>query len=423
MLKGRVIILLMDSFGIGASEDAEQFGDVGADTFGHIVEHAAHGLADSPERQGALKLPYLASLGLEQAAKQSRGRPIAKTITGDLELPIQGVYGYAIEQSCAKDTTSGHWEITGVPVEFEWDYFHKTAECKTPGQDSSCFPADFMQRFLVETGLTQGVLDAGHASGTEVINRLGDEHCLTGKPIVYTSADSVFQIACHEKSFGLERLYGLCETARELFDEMGLNIGRVIARPFVGNKAGEYQRTGNRHDYSVPPPQPTLLEYVVKNGGEVISVGKIADIFADRGISHKVKATGITELFDQSLAAFKRSKAGSLVFTNFVDFDSQYGHRRDVAGYAKALEYFDSRLPELMDSMEPGDLMILTADHGCDPTWPGSDHTREHIPVLAWGPGLQSKNIGQRHSFADIGQSIADFMGLAPLAHGQSFLS
>ncbi|ODN43925.1 phosphopentomutase [Piscirickettsia litoralis] len=413
MLKGRVAILLMDSFGVGASQDAEQFGDAGADTFGHIVEHAAQGLADSEQRQGPLKLPNLAKLGLEKASEQSRGRPIAASID-DLKSPVNGIYGHAVEQSCAKDTTSGHWEIAGVPVEFEWDYFHAV-------EGQSCFPNDFMQRFLTETGLTQGILDAGHASGTEVINRLGEEHCLSKKPIVYTSADSVFQIACHEEAFGLERLYEICESARRLFDEMGLNIGRVIARPFVGDKVGEYQRTGNRHDYSVLPPKPTLLEHLVNSGGEVISVGKIADIFADQGISQKVKATGLTELFDRSLDAFKKAKTGSLVFTNFVDFDSQYGHRRDVSGYAEALEYFDARLPEFIGAMQPGDLVILTADHGCDPTWQGSDHTREHIPVLAWGPGLKPRNIGERQSFADIGQSIADFMGLTPLDNGKSF--
>ena len=242
----------------------------------------------------------------------------------------------------------------------------------------------------------------------------------TGKPIVYASADSVFQIACHEESFGLEKLYELCDIARELVDEY--NIGRVIARPFVGANGAEFVRTGNRKDLTVLPPAPTVLDKLAASGGEVISVGKISDIYAHQGITQKVKATGNAALFDATLDAIRSAPDRSIVFTNFVDFDMLYGHRRDVDGYAEALEYFDQRLPELLDLLGPDDLLILTADHGCDPTWPGSDHTREHIPVLVSGAGMQPGSLGQRESFADIGQSLASFFGLSPMDYGTSFI-
>lgn len=243
----------------------------------------------------------------------------------------------------------------------------------------------------------------------------------TGKPIVYTSADSVFQIAAHEETFGLERLYEMCDIARGLVDEY--NIGRVIARPFIGTASGNFERTGNRRDLTTAPPAPTVLDKLVDSGGEVISIGKIADIYAHQGITKKIKATGNAALFDATLEALGDAPDRSIVFTNFVDFDMLYGHRRDVDGYADALEYFDKRLPELMERLGPEDLLVICADHGCDPTWPGSDHTREHIPVLAYGAGIAPGSIGGRESFADIGQSLARFFGLEAMDYGESFLT
>lgn len=271
--------------------------------------------------------------------------------------------------------------------------------------------------FIQRAGLP-GVLGEKHASGTTILEELGEEHMRSGKPIVYTSADSVFQIAAHEESFGLQRLYDICEIARTLVDEY--QIGRVIARPFIG-QPGAFKRTANRKDYATLPPAKTLLDYLKEAGREVIALGKIADIYAHQGITQVIKADSNMALFDATLTAMKTAPDGSLVFTNFVDFDSSYGHRRDVIGYAHALEEFDARLPELHALLKPDDLVIIAADHGCDPTFPGSDHTREHIPVLVHGPSLKSRFIGRRDTFADVGQSIAQHLGLENLSHGVSF--
>lgn len=397
----RAIILVLDSFGIGATADAETFGDAGSDTLGNIARVRA------ASDEGPLKLPNLARLGLYHASKESTGEFPAGAVT---DIEIIGAYGHAAELSSGKDTPSGHWEIAGVPVLFDWGYF--TGKTNT-------FPAELLAKLIDEAGLP-GVLGNCHSSGTTIIAELGDEHVRTGKPIVYTSADSVFQVACHEKAFGLERLYALCDIARELVDEY--NIGRVIARPFVGDGPDTYVRTGNRRDLTTPPHAPTVLDKLVDSGGEVYSIGKIADIYANRGITRKVKATGNAALFDATLAALEEAGDRSIVFTNFVDFDMLYGHRRNVEGYAAALEYFDTRLPELMDVMQDDDLLILCADHGCDPTWPGSDHTREHIPVLAYGAGVKPGSLGQRETFADIGQTIAAHLHLTPMDYGTSFL-
>ncbi|GAB1080657.1 MAG: hypothetical protein SStaBPW_25490 [Shewanella algae] len=249
---------------------------------------------------------------------------------------------------------------------------------------------------------------------------MGEEHMRSGLPIFYTSADSVFQIACHEESFGLENLYRLCEIAREELEPY--NIGRVIARPFVGSGAADFARTGNRRDYAVEPPAKTVLDKLKAAGGQVVSVGKISDIYAHCGITSKVKASGLEALFDATLEQVKAAGDNTIVFTNFVDFDSHYGHRRDVAGYARGLEYFDARLPEILALLNKDDLLILTADHGCDPTWEGTDHTREHVPVLAYGAGLSAGSLGRRKSFADIGQSIASYFKLEPMEYGESFI-
>lgn len=406
-MTGRVCILLMDSFGIGASLDAARYGDQGANTFVHIHEVCERGEGDiAGVRQGPLKLPNLAKLGLYHATLASSGLRFVEL--SDFAEPI-GYYGYAVEQSLGKDTPSGHWELAGVPVTFDWGYF---------SEQENCFPKKLIDAFIERTGIP-GVLGEKHASGTTILEELGEEHIRTGKPIVYTSADSVFQIAAHEEHFGLDRLYELCEVARELVDEY--QIGRVIARPFVG-KPGSFKRTGNRKDYATLPPTKTLLDDLKDAGREVIALGKIADIYAHQGITQTIKADGNMALFDATLKAMQTAPKGSLVFTNFVDFDSSYGHRRDVSGYANALEEFDARLPELDALLQPDDLVIIAADHGCDPTFPGSDHTREHIPVLAYGPSLQGRFIGRRDSFADVGQSIAQHLELKSLAHGVSFL-
>lgn len=406
-MAGRVCILLMDSFGIGASLDASRYGDEGANTFVHIHEVCEQGGGDiKGVRQGSLLLPNLAKWGLYHAAVASSGLRFVDLST--LAEPA-GYYGYAVEQSLGKDTPSGHWELAGVPVLFEWGYFPDIPYC---------FPKKLIDELTKQAGLP-GVLGEKHASGTTILDELGEEHIRTGKPVVYTSADSVFQIAAHEESFGLERLYEVCEIARDLVDEY--QIGRVIARPFNG-KAGSFKRTANRKDYATLPPAKTLLDYLKAAGREVIALGKIADIYAHQGITQTIKADGNMALFDATLTAMKNASEGSLVFTNFVDFDSSFGHRRDVAGYAHALEEFDTRLPELESLLHTDDLVIIAADHGCDPTFPGSDHTREHIPVLVYGPGLKSRFIGRRDSFADIGQSLAEHFGIEPLNHGISFL-
>jgi len=396
----RAIILVLDSFGIGATEDAGRFGDVGADTFGHIAEQRAKSAA------GPLRLPNLSRLGLFHAGQESTGHFHAGF---DPDVKITGAYGHAAELSSGKDTPSGHWEIAGVPVLFDWGYF--------TGKENA-FPKELLDELIAKAGLP-GVLGNCHASGTTIIAELGDEHIASGKPIVYTSADSVFQIACHETTFGLDRLYELCDIARKLVDKY--NIGRVIARPFVGDSPETYVRTGNRRDLTTPPHAPTVLDKLVASGGEVVSVGKISDIYAHMGITKKIKASGNAALFDATLDALREASDRTIVFTNFVDFDMLYGHRRNVEGYADALEYLDSRLPEITNLMGEGDLLILCADHGCDPTWPGSDHTREHIPVLAYGAGVTPGSLGRRDTFADIGQSLATHFKLAPMDYGTSF--
>jgi phosphopentomutase len=313
--------------------------------------------------------------------------------------------------SSGKDTPSGHWEIAGLPVRFDWGYFPDTVPA---------FPAGLTEAIIRE-GKLPGILGNCHAPGTEIIERFGEEHIRTGKPICYTSVDSVLQIAAHETHFGLERLYELCLTVRRLADP--LKIGRVIARPFVGETPATFQRTHNRRDYAVPPPEPTLLDRLTGRGSKVIAVGKIGDIFAHRGISEVRKAGGNMAMFDKALGAMDDAHDGDLVFANFVDFDTEFGHRRDVAGYAAALEAFDRRLPEAFSRIRPGDLLILTADHGNDPTWRGTDHTRERVPVIGIGPGLKGGDIGLRPTFADIGETVADHLGLATGRHGTSFLA
>lgn len=402
----RAVLLILDSLGIGALPDAAAFGDTGADTLGHIALRCAQGRADV-DRRGPLQVPNLERLGLGLAARLASGELPAGFAP---DVRAIGAWGAGRELSTGKDTTSGHWEMMGVPVLDEWGYFRDREQS---------VPAQLLQSLADRAGVS-GWLGNCHASGTTIIAELGEEHVRSGKPIVYTSADSVLQIAAHETAFGLERLIALCETARELVDDY--RIGRVIARPFIGDDAGSFRRSHNRHDYSMPPPAPTLLDRLCQAGGTVHGIGKIPDIFARNGISHEVKAHGIGGLFDATLNTLAGCADNSMVFTNFVDFDSEYGHRRDVAGYAAALESFDQRVPELLAALEPDDLLLLSADHGNDPTWPGSDHTREHVPVLAFGSGIIPGSIGIRDSFADIGQSLAAHFGIPPLQYGQSFM-
>lgn len=387
---------------MGAADDAATFGDAQADTFGHIADFCAQEKADDRGRTGNLYIPNLIRFGLNAAYQDCHGVSAAGV---PVVQPI-GLYGYAQEISHGKDTPSGHWELTGTPALFDWGYFHEG------------FPDVLIQEFIKRGKLT-GILGNKAASGTEIINELGDEHIRTGKPIIYTSADSVFQIAAHEQHFGLERLYQLCEIARELVDPY--NVGRVIARPFLGENAN-YYRTPHRKDYAVLPPGKTLLDKLVEHGGKVIAIGKVADIFAHSGISQEIKADDNLSLFDATLAALKTAGDRSLIFTNFVDFDSKYGHRRDAAGYAKALEELDGRLPLLEQLLQPGDLVLITADHGCDPTMPGSDHTREYVPVLIFGPAVKPRALGKLNTFADVGQSLLKYLDLPAAEYGTSFL-
>lgn len=395
----RVFILLLDSLGVGATPDAARFGDAGANTLGHIAAWAAG--------QGTpLQVPNLARLGLGAAALLASGEWPAGFTQRD---GFTAVYGAARERSTGKDTQSGHWEIAGAPVDFDWGYFPHTPPS---------FPAVLLDALQARTGVP-GFLGNCHASGTEIITRLGDEHVASGQPIAYTSGDSIMQIAAHEAHFGLERLYAVCEAAFELVKPY--NIGRVVARPFLGSE-GRYHRTANRHDYAVAPPGATLLDHVRAAGGEVIALGKVSDIFAGQGVSRVLKGVDNMALFDALLQAMDQAPSGALCFVNFVDFDQLFGHRRDTAGYAGALQAFDARLPEFMAKLQPGDLAVITADHGCDPTWPGSDHTREHIPMLFFGPGVDSRALPVSSSFSDIGQTLASHLGVAPLLHGHSVL-
>jgi phosphopentomutase len=349
----------------------------------------------------------MTSLGLMDIAKMASGNyPVG------MPLPerLFGLYGAASELSNGKDTPSGHWEIAGTPVMFNWGYFPTEGDAFSPE----------LVEAICRDGEIPGILGNCHASGTEIIERLGEEHIRTGKPICYTSSDSVFQIAAHETHFGLERLIKLCQVVRGLLDP--LNIGRVIARPFTGETAETFERTGNRRDFSVLPPEPTLLDRLVEAGRSVHAVGKVGDIFAHQGVSRVIKGNGNAALTSATLAAMDEAADGDLVFTNFVDFDMIYGHRRDVPGYAAALEAFDLTLPDFHRRLKPGDLVILTADHGCDPTWRGTDHTRERVPIMAFGPGIRTRSIGVRSSYADIGETIAAHLGIPAGRHGWSFL-
>ncbi len=400
----RSIILVLDSFGIGGAPDAAAYGDEGSNTFGHIAAFCADGRGDRKGlRQGPLRLPHLDALGLGAA-----GLAATRTLApGFSARPTRGVAAAAVETSKGKDTPSGHWEISGCPVPFEWGYFATTIPS---------FPAD-LTAAIIREGKLPGILGNRHASGIGVIEDFGEESLRTGQPILYTSVDSVLQIAAHEEHFGLQRLYDLCRICRGLVDP--LMIGRVIARPFVGTSKADFKRTPNRKDFAIPPPEGNIFDRCKAAGRSVITVGKIGDIFAHRNTGEERKGKSNDEHVSLMLDALERLPEGGFMFVNLVDFDTEYGHRRDVPGYAACLEAFDRRLPEIEAGLKPSDLLIITADHGNDPTWRGTDHTRECVPVLMAGPGIIPAVAGLRSSFADIGATVARHLGLPATPSGQ----
>jgi phosphopentomutase len=341
-------------------------------------------------------------MGLSKAAGLITGRDV-------FPAEVKGLWGVAREISKGKDTITGHWEMAGVPLARDWGYFPDT---------DPAFPQPLVDE-IAKRAKVPGFLSLTHASGTQVIEDFGEEHLRSGKPIMYTSADSVIQFAAHETHFGLERLYDLCRIARELTYD--LNIGRVIARPFVGETARTFERTGNRKDFAVLPPSPTLLNVLSGEGRTVVSIGKIGDIFAHSGTGREVKVAGLDVLMQTTAREMPFLDDGGLLFVNFVDFDTNFGHRRDPQGYARAVSHFDRWLGSAMTLLKDNDRLIVTADHGNDPTWRGTDHTREQIPVLCYGPGLMPGCIGMRRSFADIGQSIAHYLGVPRLGAGEAF--
>ena len=410
----KAIILMMDSFGIGGAKDADRFDDVGANTFLHIAENYEN-----------FSVPNLQALGLQKAGTVACGKQAPLT-EGKALLNLGAKYGAMEEISAGKDTISGHWEMAGVPVYKDFGHFKL---------DYPSFPDELIERICKRAGI-KGILGNKAASGTVIIQELGEEHIATDKPIFYTSADSNLQIAAHEELFGtksisdvgelkglvgLERLYKLCEI---VFEEVKpYNIGRVIARPFVGQKNGEFVRTKNRHDYALTPFEPTILDKAKEKGLEVTAIGKIRDIYAGSGVTRAVKASGLKELWDVTLEEIKlMGDKDGIVFTNFVDFDMEWGHRRDVKGYAEGLMYFDKRLPDILKVLHDDDVVFITADHGCDPTYKGTDHTRECVPILMFGKNVKAENLGRRQTYADIAATIAEKFDLQPFNVGKSFL-
>jgi len=396
----RAFLIVMDSVGCGGAPDAGAFGDAGANTLAHIAQACAAGRAED-RRSGPLQMPVLDGLGLGAAVRLASGDPVP-----GLDAVPAGRWGAASEVSRGKDTPSGHWELAGVPVPWDWAYFPDTLPA---------FPPDLLAEVCRLAG-TGGTLGNCHASGTEIINRLGAEHLQGGWPICYTSADSVFQIAAHEESFGLARLIALCQALAPVLHAR--KVGRVIARPFTGTP-GQFQRTANRRDFAIAPPAPTLLDWVQNAGRPTHAVGKIGDIFSMQGIGTLHKGASDLALFEHLLTLSNTAEDSSLTFANFVEFDSLYGHRRDVAGYARALETFDQWAGIFLARMRPGDIAIFTADHGNDPTWHGSDHTRERVPVLVAGAGKGALGLV---AFVDVAASIAAHLGVPAQGAGRSFL-
>jgi phosphopentomutase len=401
-MTGRAFLIVMDSVGCGGAPDAAVYGDAGANTLAHIAAECAAGRADQG-RSGPLHLPHLDGLGLGAAIRLASG-DVAANLGGAAPL---GLWGAATEHSQGKDTPSGHWELAGVPVPWEWAYFP---------DETPAFPPDLLAR-VCEIAGTEGTLGNCHASGTEIIDRLGAEHLRSGWPICYTSADSVFQIAAHEESFGLDRLIALCKALSPMLHER--RVGRVIARPFLGTE-GAFKRTSNRRDFAIAPPAPTLLDWAMASGGATHAIGKIGDIFSMQGIGHLHKGASDADLFNKLMMLTDHLEPGGLAFANFVEFDSLFGHRRDVAGYARALEGFDSRVGAFLAKLRPGDLAIFTADHGNDPTWPGTEHTRERVPVLCAGRGAGTLGLV---AFSDVAASVAAHLNIPAQGPGRSFLT
>jgi phosphopentomutase len=401
----RAFLVVMDSVGIGGAPDADRFfnGDVpdaGANTLAHITQACAEGRAEDG-RTGPLHLPNLDALGLGAAVRLASG-----DATPGLDAEPAGLWGCAREHSPGKDTPSGHWELAGLPVPWDWHYFPNTVPA---------FPAE-LSRAAAEAAGTEGILGDCHASGTAIIAELGAEHMRTGWPICYTSADSVFQIAAHEESFGLERLLDVCRALAPRLHQM--KVGRVIARPFVGTPETGFDRTTNRKDFAILPPAPVLTNWVQDAGRRVHAVGKIGDIFSMQGIDTLRKGSD-AQLMQHLSDLVGEAEEGSLTFANFVEFDSLYGHRRDISGYARALEWFDREIGGILKKLRPGDLLLLTADHGNDPSWTGTDHTREQVPVLIAGQG--AGQIGQV-DFTDIAASIAHHLNIPAQGPGRNFL-
>lgn len=381
----RVIWIVLDSVGMGELPDAAKYGDAGCNTIGNIAK-----------KVGGLALPNLIRLGLGNIEGMQE---LEKTTSPE------GIFGRLGEMSNGKDTITGHWEMAGIYTEKPFPTY------------PNGFPPDVIEAF--EKAVGTKTLGNKTASGTAILEELGEEHLATGHLIVYTSADSVFQIAAHEDLYPIERQYEICEIARAILDGKH-KVARVIARPFTG-QPGSFARTSNRHDYAVEPPYETVLDKLVKKGLAVMGVGKIIDIFNGKGVTESVHTKSNDDGVDQTLAFMKNGKKG-LIFTNLVDFDMKWGHRNDFEAYAKGLEAFDARLPEILSAMTDKDVIFLTADHGCDPTVPGTDHTREYVPLLGWGKGLiAGTDLGTRKSFADIGQTIAEIFDAEPIAHGESF--
>jgi phosphopentomutase len=384
-LFNRIVLIVLDGAGIGAMPDAPEWGDAGSDTFGHILQSRV------------VRLPNLQRYGLGNVRPLDHVPPLAQP---------EGSYGRCALRSNGKDTTTGHWEMAGIILDQAFPTY------------PNGFPQSVIDSFIAETGVP-GILGNIPASGTEIIKQLGEEHVKTGKPIVYTSGDSVFQIAAHEEVIPVPKLYGICEIARRLLDGEH-RVGRVIARPFLG-LTGSFYRTENRHDYAVPPPRENLLPALKDENLDVVCIGKIASIYDSMGVTEDLSAKNNQQSIDQTIHALKQDTRG-LIFSNLVDFDMLYGHRRDTEGFARALEHFDSCVPEIESAMRDDDLMIITADHGNDPSFPGSDHTREYAPLLAYGKNARhGVDLGTRASLADIGQTIAENFGLR-LTAGESFL-
>lgn len=388
----RIFVIVLDSVGVGAMPDAGDYGDAGANTLVHVAE-----------AKGGLNLPLLASMGLG-LIESFAGMPA-------VTYPI-AAFGKMAELSVGKDTTSGHWELAGCPLFSAFPVY------------PNGFPSEVIEKFKLYSG--HSVLGNKAASGTEIIAELGEQHMLTGQPIVYTSADSVFQIAAHEEIIPLERLYELCRIAREKVCTGEHAVGRIIARPFTG-RPGSFVRTANRHDYSLEPPAVTVLDVLKQAGFAVIGIGKISDIYATRGLTQSYPTKSNRHGMEVVTGLAGQSLPDGLIIANLVDFDSVYGHRNDAIGYAHALEEFDAALAVLKSKLTNSDLLIITADHGCDPTVQGTDHTREYVPLLVYHHGLERSqmavSLGIRNTFADIGATIAANFALPPLAYGQSFLS